>query len=59
MRENLDVNGFPESQTRWTNKHEFLRLPLANLDLLNRTNDTPGQKKKPIGAPRFEGRQFS
>ncbi|KAL8713878.1 MAG: hypothetical protein Q9220_002024 [cf. Caloplaca sp. 1 TL-2023] len=23
---------FTESQVRWTNKHEFLRLPLANLD---------------------------
>ncbi|KAL8735538.1 MAG: hypothetical protein Q9166_000706 [cf. Caloplaca sp. 2 TL-2023] len=23
---------FAESQVRWTNKHEFLRLPLANLD---------------------------
>jgi hypothetical protein len=26
---------FAESQVRWTNKHEFLRLPLANLDAYN------------------------
>ncbi|MCJ1444810.1 MAG: hypothetical protein MMC23_005313 [Stictis urceolatum] len=28
-------NNFPESQIKWTNKHDFLRLPLANLDAHN------------------------
>ncbi|KAI4205273.1 MAG: hypothetical protein LQ350_000595 [Teloschistes chrysophthalmus] len=46
---------FAESQVRWTNKHEFLRLPLANLDAqhaepssqrLNssRARDLPGKR---------------
>lgn len=48
---------FPESQTKWTNKHDFLRLPLANLDLSNRSRLT--QEQNPIGTPRFEGKKFS
>ncbi|KAL8776908.1 MAG: hypothetical protein Q9194_002862 [Teloschistes cf. exilis] len=46
---------FAESQVRWTNKHEFLRLSLANLDAQNRetsnrrldsgqTRDLPGKR---------------
>jgi hypothetical protein len=27
--------GFAESQVQWKNKHEFLRLPLADLDAHN------------------------
>lgn len=30
-----EAKGFAESQTRWTNKHEFLKLPLEKIDLLN------------------------
>ena len=34
---------FAESQTKWTNKHEFLRLPLANLDAHNASTDAGQQ----------------
>jgi hypothetical protein len=30
-----EAEAFAESQVRWKNKHEFLKVPLANLDALN------------------------
>ncbi|MCJ1466410.1 hypothetical protein MMC07_005029 [Pseudocyphellaria aurata] len=52
-----DSDQFAESQTRWTNKHEFLRLPLANLDAHNADLD---QMHKPsFEKPLRQGRQFS
>ncbi|KAL8774942.1 MAG: hypothetical protein Q9209_000421 [Squamulea sp. 1 TL-2023] len=48
---------FTESQVRWTNKHEFLRLPLANLDdhkleKINESHDVAGARQLP-------GKKFS
>ncbi|KAL8793628.1 MAG: hypothetical protein Q9195_003780 [Heterodermia aff. obscurata] len=37
---------FAASQVRWTNKHEFLRLPLANLDAHNAS--TTAQQESPV-----------
>lgn len=66
-----EVSSFAESQTKWTNKHEFLRLPLANLDfhIINKNRTGEGQgygkekekgvEKTTIRTPRFEGRKFS
>jgi len=50
-----DGEGFAESQAKWTNKHDFLRLPLGSLDTHNvqpnkengeaaRVADLPGEK---------------
>lgn len=33
--------GYAESQVRWKNQHEFLKLDLAHLDRLNRADDGP------------------
>ncbi|KAI9680718.1 MAG: hypothetical protein M1817_004158 [Caeruleum heppii] len=38
--------GFAESQVRWKNKNEFLRLPLARLDAHNVSTDKP--QRNPI-----------
>ena len=48
---------FAESQVRWTNKHEFLKLPLANLD----ANDTQTTKleQDPVQARELPGKKFS
>jgi len=35
--------GFAESQVRWTNKHEFMSLPLALIDAVN-TDETGAEK---------------
>lgn len=51
-----DSDQFAESQTRWTNKHEFLRLPLANLDAHNVNSD---EMQKPSVQPLRRGKQFS
>ena len=34
---------FAESQVKWTNKHEFLKLPLANLDAHNASTEAEQQ----------------
>lgn len=48
-----ESEGFAESQVTWKNKHDFLRLPLNNIDKLNIVTDedeakssssTPGKK---------------
>lgn len=49
---------FAESQTQWTNKHEFLRLPLANLDL-HHLSSTRNEEQDVLGAARFQGKKFS
>lgn len=51
-----DSDQFAESQTRWTNKHEFLRLPLANLDAHN--VDTDEIQKLSSKKPLRQGKQF-
>ncbi|KAL8804727.1 MAG: hypothetical protein Q9182_002419 [Xanthomendoza sp. 2 TL-2023] len=48
---------FAQSQVRWTNKHEFLRLPLTNLDdhiLKKRT-----EEKNLAAAGDLQGKRFS
>ena len=44
---------FAESQVRWTNKHEFLRLPLANIDehstQMKAQHQEPGENQTPLG----------
>ncbi|KAL8949434.1 MAG: hypothetical protein Q9222_004457 [Ikaeria aurantiellina] len=48
---------FTESQVRWTNKHEFLRLPLANLDSHNAEQ---GHKNDELAGVRdLPGKKFS
>ena len=44
---------FAASQVKWTNKHEFLRLPLANLDAHN-ASINEAQQEGP-GKPGMEG----
>jgi len=41
---------FVDSQVRWTNKHEFLRLPLGNLDANREHGDKGEVEKKPVGS---------
>ncbi|KAL8693977.1 MAG: hypothetical protein Q9218_001275 [Villophora microphyllina] len=48
---------FAESQVRWTNKHEFLRLPLANLDAHNTA--TNNREENPIQAGDLPSKKFS
>ncbi|KAI4254781.1 MAG: hypothetical protein LQ352_002906 [Teloschistes flavicans] len=48
---------FAESQVRWTNKHEFLRLPLANLDAHN--TETNSGKQNSSQARDLPGKRFS
>ncbi|KAL8983552.1 MAG: hypothetical protein Q9205_002238 [Flavoplaca limonia] len=48
---------FAESQVRWTNKHEFLRLPLANLDDHKMGETNEGQDLKATG--NLRGKKFS
>ena len=48
---------FAKSQVRWKNKHEFLRLPLANLDDHKLEKNIEGQDGK--GAGSLPGKKFS
>ena len=48
---------FAESQVRWTNKHEFLKLPLANLDAHN--VHTERHLENPMQASELPGKKFS
>lgn len=48
---------FAESQVRWTNKHEFLRLPLANLDGYNVSSDK--HEQDPVRKGELPGKRFS
>ncbi|KAL9001762.1 MAG: hypothetical protein Q9188_005272 [Gyalolechia gomerana] len=48
---------FAESQVRWTNKHEFLRLPLANLDEHNIISNKG--KRNPVRTGELPGKKFS
>ena len=48
---------FAESQTRWTNKHDFLRLPLANLDA--HYVETDESKQNTIETQFTPGKKFS
>jgi len=48
---------FVESQVRWTNKHEFLKLPLADLDAHNIQTD--GEMQNPLYNPEIPGKKFS
>ena len=50
-----DAEKFAESQVRWTNKHQFLSLPLANLDVYNAET----REEKPVRAGGVEGKKFS
>ncbi|KAL8729687.1 MAG: hypothetical protein Q9181_004908 [Wetmoreana brouardii] len=45
---------FAESQVRWTNKHEFLRLPLANLDAHNSETGKRDQNSKSQASLKFK-----
>lgn len=48
---------FAETQVRWTNKHEFLRLPLGNLDANN--TETRSPKQTSISSQTPPGKKFS
>ncbi|KAL8869819.1 MAG: hypothetical protein Q9174_003984 [Haloplaca sp. 1 TL-2023] len=48
---------FAESQVRWTNKHDFLRLPLANLDVNNTKTET--RNADAAVARNLPGKKFS
>ena len=48
---------FVESQVRWRNKHEFLKLPLADLDAHNVKTD--GETQNPLYNPEIPGKKFS
>ncbi|KAL8961861.1 MAG: hypothetical protein Q9193_001646 [Seirophora villosa] len=48
---------FAESQVRWTNKHDFLRLPLANLDGHN--TNTGEKLQSPLKTADLPGKKFS
>ena len=45
------AQGFAETQVRWTNKHEFMSLPLTLLDAVNTDEAGSGKSsgKDPIG----------
>ncbi|EYE97435.1 transmembrane protein UsgS [Aspergillus ruber CBS 135680] len=47
---------FAETQVRWKNKHDFLHLPLENIDKLNLPRD---HKVGDIGSPGTPGKKFS
>ncbi len=47
---------FAESQTRWTNKHEFLKLPLEKLDSFNIRSDK--QEHNPLNTGEMPGRKY-
>ena len=49
---------FAASQVRWTNKHEFLRLPLANLDAHNVSTEAQQQSPGKTGMEGL-GKNFS
>lgn len=49
--------GFAESQVKWKNKHEFLRLPLENIDTFN-TMENEESKNSTQNSP-YEGKKFS
>ena len=48
---------FAEGQVRWTNKHEFLRLPLASLDALNAS--IAEHSSSPPKGPEMPGKKYS
>ena len=48
---------FAESQVRWTNKKEFLTLPLAHLDDHNVKTDEKG--KGPEAPEELQGKKFT
>ncbi|KAI9872750.1 MAG: hypothetical protein M1830_001234, partial [Pleopsidium flavum] len=48
---------FVESQVRWTNKHEFLKLPLENLDSFNIR--TEKQEQNSIRPGELQGKKFT
>lgn len=56
-----EAEGFAESQTRWTNKHEFLKLPLEKIDLLNVKSGVEGGKSTEKGKEGefLQGKRFS
>ncbi|OOF94630.1 hypothetical protein ASPCADRAFT_208291 [Aspergillus carbonarius ITEM 5010] len=49
-----EKEGFAETQVTWKNKHEFLRLPLDNIDQLNKAQE----EKKPSESE-IPGRKFA
>jgi len=49
---------FAESQTRWTNKHEFLTLPLEKLDSFN-LRTAHKQEQHPLSTGELPGRKFT
>lgn len=49
---------FAESQTRWTNKHEFLKLPLEKLDAFN-IGTADKQEQHPLSTGELPGRRFT
>ncbi|KAL9603715.1 MAG: hypothetical protein Q9219_001034 [cf. Caloplaca sp. 3 TL-2023] len=49
--------GFAENQVRWTNEHEFLRLPLARIDEHNVESDR--KKQEPARSGDLPGKKFS
>ncbi|KAL9040535.1 MAG: hypothetical protein Q9214_004448 [Letrouitia sp. 1 TL-2023] len=48
---------FADTQVRWTNKHEFLRLPLGSLDANNTETQSP--KRTSINSQTPSGKKFS
>jgi len=48
---------FAESQVRWSNKHEFLKLPLENLDSFNIR--TEKQEQNPTNTGELQGKKFT
>ncbi|MCJ1384475.1 hypothetical protein MMC17_007592 [Xylographa soralifera] len=48
---------FAESQVRWTNKHEFLHLPLSHLDSHNIQTDK--KRNNPLRVQEVPGKKFS
>lgn len=48
---------YAEKQAHWTNKHEFLKLPLQSMDALN-VNRSNKAAQDPT-ATELKGRQFS
>lgn len=48
---------FAESQVRWSNKHEFLRLPLGHIDVQNVQTDKANEN--PLRVQELSGKKFS
>ena len=48
---------FAETQTQWTNKHEFLKLPLEKLDTFN--NHTDKQESNPQITEGLPGKKYT